>query len=117
MRSEYRLPLAEKSLKPLNSGGVAGGTKYVARGILFKLCEDARVSASAHLYSGAAHGSYELAQKAGNHELRTALHYYAHYKSGLRVPMQALVEYLGFKLVAMPLLPLQHLIYGMLQLI
>ncbi len=122
--SEYRLPDSEKTLRPWSvapspssastsastssttkSIGLAGGSKFVARGILFKLCEDAKIG-NIHLYSGCSTPSYELSQKAANHELRTALQYFGYCKDGLRVPMLAVVEFLGFRLIAMPLLPI-----------
>lgn len=35
--SEAHLPLAEKTIKPVAVGGIAGGEKYVSQGILFKV--------------------------------------------------------------------------------
>jgi len=38
--SEHFLPLAQKTIKPITHlGGIAGGEKYIVRGILFKLAE------------------------------------------------------------------------------
>ena len=38
--SERALPVAEKTIKPTNLGGVAGGEKFICRGILFKFSGD-----------------------------------------------------------------------------
>jgi hypothetical protein len=38
--SEVYLPVAEKSIKPADLGGVAGGLKYVAHNIYFKFALD-----------------------------------------------------------------------------
>lgn len=69
--------LTTKSLAAKNLGGVAGGTKFVFRGILFKLSRDAVVGASSKgeplfLYGGREQ-SYEAANKGAGHELRGAM--------------------------------------------
>ena len=90
-------------------GGLAGGRKYVVRGILFKLCSDVRLSssdASGRWLYGGDECDYESANKVGSHELKSAIRYFAFHSGGLRVPMLALVEYLGYRLLAMPILPL-----------
>jgi hypothetical protein len=32
------MPVAEKTIKPIDLGGIAGGDKFITRGILFKVC-------------------------------------------------------------------------------
>ena len=90
-------------------GGLAGGRKYVVRGILFKLCSDVQLSGSGGtsrwLYGGE-ECDYESANKVGSHELKSAIRFFTFHSTGLRVPMLALVEYLGYRLLAMPILPL-----------
>jgi hypothetical protein len=34
------LPVYRKSIKPISLGGVAGGTKYLVHGVLYKFAED-----------------------------------------------------------------------------
>ena len=90
-------------------GGLAGGRKYIVRGILFKLCSDVQLSggggSSRWLYGGD-ECDYESANKVGSHELKSAIRFFSFHSSGLRVPMLALVDYLGYRLLAMPILPL-----------
>lgn len=31
------MPVAEKTIKPIDLGGIAGGDKFITRGILFKV--------------------------------------------------------------------------------
>lgn len=38
--SEMCLPIEEKTIKPISVGGVAGGEKYIVRGIFFKVAID-----------------------------------------------------------------------------
>lgn len=52
-----------RSVRPKRLGGVAGGKKYVWRGILFKLADGSQ---------GPYGGSDEAAAKAAGHELRSA---------------------------------------------
>lgn len=42
--SELPLPVSMKSIKPVNVGGVAGGEKYCAAGILFKFALDQNIA-------------------------------------------------------------------------
>jgi hypothetical protein len=42
--SERHLPNADKTIRPVGVGGVAGGDKYIAQGILFKFAVDTRIS-------------------------------------------------------------------------
>jgi hypothetical protein len=36
-QSERFMPVAEKTIKPIDLGGIAGGDKFITRGILFKV--------------------------------------------------------------------------------
>lgn len=38
--SEFFLPEAQKTIKSINAGGVAGGSKYIVSGIFFKFTLD-----------------------------------------------------------------------------
>lgn len=46
--SERYLPVKDKTIHPLDIGGVAGGDKYICRGILFKVCSFAGGSSCSH---------------------------------------------------------------------
>eukprot|EP00947_MAST-08B_sp_MAST-8B-sp1_P003066 g3066.t1 len=90
-------------------GGIAGGRKYIVNGILYKL-------ASAAEEGSPYENSFEAANKAAAHDLRgaTAISNAAEAikkrepgKAVLHVTLNALVDYLGFRLQAMPTLPLE----------
>ena len=56
--------LCDRIFKPADMGGIAGGTKYIVDGLLFKFANPAE---------GPYLGSYELANKATGHDLRCVL--------------------------------------------
>eukprot|EP00947_MAST-08B_sp_MAST-8B-sp1_P005151 g5151.t1 len=97
------------SFKPCSGmGGIAGGRKYVVNGVLYKL-------ASAAEQGSPYQDSFEAANKGAAHDLRgaTALFNAAQAimkrEPGTELPhvtLNAVVDYLGFRLQAMPLLPL-----------
>lgn len=103
--SEISLPDNEKSIPPINIGGVAGGSKYAVRGVLFKFAVDVPPH---FLY-----GSDEYAQKAAGHELK-GLNQWSLNSEGLHFPLMALVRHCGFTLVALSMLPIggNSLVYG-----
>lgn len=98
-------------------GGVAGGTKFVFDGIVFKLATDPRVG-SQYLYGQGQFPSPERAAKAASQELKGANALFEclyEQKVNITVPMQVLIDYCGERLVAMPLLPINTkdtLVYG-----
>ena len=72
--SEYWLDDKDKTVKPASSfGGTAGGQKYIARGILFKLMRDPDIPGrpGQHIYGGSSE-RLDLAFKAASAELRGA---------------------------------------------
>ncbi|GAM24988.1 hypothetical protein SAMD00019534_081630 [Acytostelium subglobosum LB1] len=84
-------------------GGQAGGEKYVYNGILFKFASD-----WIKIY-----GNDEFSMKAGGHELKSVMRYYG--CEGIHVPLMALLDYRGFRLVAMsilPIVPKKTIVYG-----
>ena len=103
------------SFKPKGMGGIAGGRKYVQNGVLYKL-------ASAIEADSPYGGSFEAANKAAAHDLRGAIAF-SNAVERLRrngetaagskerqlphVTLCALVDYLGFRLQAQALLPLE----------
>ena len=103
--SEMNLPPSEKTIKPDPSfSGIAGGTKYLVHGILFKFAVDTH----------GLFGSDAASAKAAKCELKGLIHYYEMSVSDIYFPMIAIVDYLGHRLVATSLLPInsQTLIYG-----
>lgn len=113
--SEMFLPIEDRTIKPVTLKGLAGGTKFVHQGILFKLAVDKLKSpeSNEYIYGGNA-PSFEDAQEACGHDLKGAINYYRFHHLGVHVPIQATVDFWGYKLSAMPFLRLaqQSLIYG-----
>jgi hypothetical protein len=106
--AEMRLPIAERSIVPVDAGGVAGGEKFIHKGVFFKFTE------AGPLYGN----SYAEAAKAARREFR-----------GLEAVLQAgvgsgaarvhtglmlCVDWGGFCVLASVLLPIsgKTLVYG-----
>lgn len=103
--SERFLPFAQKSIPPaFYMGGHAGGEKYIVQGILFKFSVDKN-----NLYNGD-----QYAAKAAGHDLKSLIQVYKSRTKGMHTPMMCLVDYLGYRLIAMSMLPvdLSTLCYG-----
>jgi len=104
-----------KSLHQKKIGGVAGGDKFIVDSILFKVSDDKKIrrNPDRYLYGGES-PNVEMAMKAAGNELIGAIHYSKHLPEKFFVPMQTLVDYQGFRVVAMPLLPINSktLLYG-----
>jgi len=103
--SEYFLHIKDKSIVAKDMGGVAGGKKYMWRGILFKMADGS---------SGPYNGSDEAASKAAGHDLKGSIHYYNCGVKELHLPLMALIDYKGFRMSAQAFLPLgeKSLVYG-----
>jgi hypothetical protein len=102
--SEVFLENENKTIKATAGfGGNAGGEKYVFNGILFKFAVDWK-----GIYT-----SDEYAMKAAAHELK-GLEQFLDFSPGIRVPLMCLIDYLGFRLIALSLLPINNttLVYG-----
>jgi len=95
--SEYFLHIKDKSVKPKKVGGIAGGKKYLWRGILFKLADGS---------TGPWVGSDEAAAKAAGHDLRGASTYFSLNVPGLHYALVALIDYKGFRMTAQAWLPI-----------
>jgi hypothetical protein len=93
---EAFLPLHQKTIKPVDVGGIAGGQKYVYDGIFLKFAID---------LFGVYGGDYAAA-KAANRELHGLKGYYEAMVPGLMVPPMLLIDYRGFRMVATPCLPI-----------
>jgi hypothetical protein len=59
---ELRLPVADKTIKPIDVGGIAGGTKFIHNNLFIKIAEESQ----SHLY-----GDTHFSQKACKHELKS----------------------------------------------
>ena len=103
--SEVFLPPHCKTIPPLHGQGIAGGDKYVVNGIYFKFAVNSN-------------GLYEdddAAAKVAGHELKTLTQVFNCWIRGLHIPMTALVDYRGYRLIAMSVLPIAgaaSLVYG-----
>ncbi len=63
---ERSLPVDKKTLKPMSSlGGVAGGEKYCAAGILFKFAVDHRFESGNYLYGGESSNDFAAMRASG----------------------------------------------------
>jgi hypothetical protein len=62
--SERFMPVYRKSIKPVNIGGVAGGTKYIVQGVLYKFAEDVDMGKHGWMY-GATERNDAAASKVG----------------------------------------------------
>eukprot|EP01128_Nolandella_sp_AFSM9_P006750 TRINITY_DN3544_c0_g1_i1.p1 TRINITY_DN3544_c0_g1~~TRINITY_DN3544_c0_g1_i1.p1 ORF type:complete len:469 (+),score=102.11 TRINITY_DN3544_c0_g1_i1:92-1408(+) len=95
--SEIFLPYDQKTVRPIQMGGVIGGEKYIVHNILFKFATG-KVGAF----------SDEAASKIAGHELKSLVHIWNCRVPELCYPLQCLIDYLGFRLVAMILLPINY---------
>lgn len=104
----------QKTIPPVDIGGVAGGVKYVYRNILYKICLDTELDEYRGWMHGGAGPSHEKAMKTGAHELRGIMHYSSLRVSGLHFPLMLVMDYKGFRLVAEALLPInkETICYG-----
>ena len=104
--SEGHLPDFRKTIRQCTTmGGTAGGLKYIAGGVLFKFAHDPLLGAR-HLYSGGAEPDAEAAAKALGQELKGAAGYYWSGVEGLCFPLMAVIDYMGFRVLAVSLLPI-----------
>ncbi|GAB5363461.1 hypothetical protein AAMO2058_000885000 [Amorphochlora amoebiformis] len=131
---ELYLPPNQRTIKQITRklGGIAGGQKYIARGILFKLVKDSGLYGEATDYDTKftrGEGNMkrffrprmDIAAKVSGAELRALNAYEAAFKetakrdmNRIRLPLQVMVDYAGHRIVCMPLLPIdkETLIYG-----
>lgn len=114
--SEVCLPYAHKTIKPIGLGGIAGGEKYHVQGILFKFAMDTKVAEKPNplwMYGGTSRRD-DLAMKAAAAELNNLVAYATTHVEELNFPMVALIDYKGFRVIAMSVLPIskETLLYG-----
>lgn len=92
------MPLEQKTVKPLNLGGVAGGDKYLVHNILFKFALGKSNLSPATLSefladSSGLYGSDYAAAKVAGHELKGLIQYFNCGLHDLYLPLMALVDY------------------------
>jgi hypothetical protein len=113
--SELFLSPNEKTIPPSTIGGLAGGTKFICQGILFKFAVDVQLPDTPFWMYGKTSAATEYAMKAAGSELRhiVALSN-ALGDTDLRLPLMALIDYRGFRLVASSILPIgtHTIVYG-----
>jgi len=110
--AEQFLPIPNKTVKPVGIGGVAGGTKYISRNILFKFTLDSyQAFTQSWLYGGKTE-NHEKAMKAACNELKGLSAIYLCNILGLIFPLMTLIHYRGYCLLAVGILPLKELLYG-----
>ena len=103
--SEAYLPREKKTIRPVDgSGGSGDGEKFIVHRIVFKfaLCGGSDASAD------------EEAARVANHELKSLMQVLDCWEPGVHLPMMALVDYRGFRVVGMTLLPINAstLVFG-----
>eukprot|EP01091_Cochliopodium_minus_P007159 TRINITY_DN17083_c0_g1_i1.p1 TRINITY_DN17083_c0_g1~~TRINITY_DN17083_c0_g1_i1.p1 ORF type:complete len:687 (-),score=160.04 TRINITY_DN17083_c0_g1_i1:2014-4074(-) len=96
-----------KTIFTSNSGGIAGGEKYIVKGIFFKFAED----------SHGIYGGDSFAIKVAGRELnslKALFKYIQKTNTNLMVPLMVTIQYKGYRLIASSLLPLsgKSLVYG-----
>jgi hypothetical protein len=115
--SEMHQDLFNKIIPPVQIGGVAGGEKFISRSILLKIARDPIIREKQYLYGGAASRD-DLAMKGSAHELKAASILFDLLKKRkfpIQLPLQTLIDYKGYRVVAMPVVPIlgkETLVYG-----
>ncbi|PRP86402.1 hypothetical protein PROFUN_05321 [Planoprotostelium fungivorum] len=113
--SEFQLPLERKTIKPIDIGGLAGGTKYRVQNIFYKFAFDSLLSADPPVWMYGNHqADHRAAAKAAKNELRGLEAHSSCLIEGLSYPMMASVGYKGYTVLAMAILPIDKttLVYG-----
>eukprot|EP01130_Rhizamoeba_saxonica_P005569 TRINITY_DN2221_c0_g1_i2.p1 TRINITY_DN2221_c0_g1~~TRINITY_DN2221_c0_g1_i2.p1 ORF type:complete len:1736 (-),score=335.94 TRINITY_DN2221_c0_g1_i2:57-5264(-) len=115
--SEKYLPDSRKTIAPIDAGGRAGGVKYAAQGILFKFQIDTQSPESGYWMYGLSERADHEAAKAGSHELKGLINILNTRDNAtlLNYPLMALIDYRGFRLIAISWLSPLHkhsLVYG-----
>ncbi|PRP81080.1 leucine-rich repeat-containing protein [Planoprotostelium fungivorum] len=115
--SELFLRPETRSFPLANVGGVAGGMKFIIKNIIFKVASDTLLSEYPKLwmYGGLSETPNNTAAvKAMKNELQGLEALSSTFTEGLHFPLMALIDYKGFRVLAMPLLPIDHdtIIYG-----
>eukprot|EP01129_Flabellula_baltica_P001758 TRINITY_DN1167_c0_g3_i1.p1 TRINITY_DN1167_c0_g3~~TRINITY_DN1167_c0_g3_i1.p1 ORF type:complete len:1479 (-),score=312.24 TRINITY_DN1167_c0_g3_i1:5-4441(-) len=107
--SEKFVPYHRKTIKSSSIGGVAGGEKYIVSGIFFKFAHDVKIG-NWWIYGGDK-CSDEGAIKGAGHEGKGIAALFGIDKN-MRIPLHCVIDYRGFRLTALSLLPVENLVYG-----
>lgn len=124
--SEYYLPDKQMTIKPLRSpdAGQAGGRKYLCSRIFFKFALDTRLLTTDEngnktmsdkwMYGGSSGPDDYAAMKAAKNEILGLLSFYNTNTKGLHYPLMSVIDYRGFRLIALSILPISKrtLVYG-----
>lgn len=112
--AERWLPVYRKSIKPISLGGVAGGTKYLVQGILYKFAEDVDLGNGRWMYGGEDRNDAAASKACGNELKGLSAVFQASPELDIRVPLMCLVDFSGFRISAQAFLPVgsETLIYG-----
>eukprot|EP01114_Cavostelium_apophysatum_P012812 TRINITY_DN2960_c0_g1_i3.p1 TRINITY_DN2960_c0_g1~~TRINITY_DN2960_c0_g1_i3.p1 ORF type:complete len:1024 (+),score=326.20 TRINITY_DN2960_c0_g1_i3:288-3359(+) len=86
-------------------GGIAGGDKYIAGGIFFKVARD--ITSMGNTTRSSLYGGDHFAQKSASHELKAVMALSDCLVSGLHFPMMAIVDFLGYRLLCSTILPIK----------
>ncbi|PRP85028.1 hypothetical protein PROFUN_07316 [Planoprotostelium fungivorum] len=107
--SEFELPLEKKTIKPIDIGGIAGGSKYRVQNILYKFAFDTIIVDEPRLWMyGGDVPDHRAAAKAAKNELKGLEAHFCRYVPGLRYPLMTLVDYKGYRVLAMAILPIDR---------
>ncbi|KYQ99726.1 hypothetical protein DLAC_03666 [Tieghemostelium lacteum] len=112
--SELHTPLEQKTIKPVDIGGVAGGLKFKIKDIMFKFVIDTEIREGVWMY-GDDKRADGFAQKSANHEIKGLNHFMEISNGGLiRFPLMAIIDYRGYRLLAISQLPIDKttIVYG-----
>lgn len=112
--SELGLSADQKSIQPTSSP--AGDTIYIRDGMILKLSQDIELGTNHYLYGGSSPNN-ERSSKASSAHVRGANAYFSlffEYHLPVVVPIEVILDFNGYRLIAMPLLPLKggRLVYG-----
>lgn len=116
--SERCLPPEQKSIKPVALGGQAGGSKFIVQGILFKYALDVKIGEGSKrekwLYGGKRRDDAAAMKAASNELLGLSSFIKCNSTNNIRFPMMALIDYCGYRLVAVSTLPINAstIVYG-----
>lgn len=85
------MPTEQKTIRPIQLGGHAGGEKYLVQSILFKFAVDQELSPGNWMYGGK-EACDEAAMKAASNELAGLVHVFKCAVSAVHLPLAALID-------------------------
>jgi hypothetical protein len=108
--TEQYLPPAQQIIKPTKLPGLAGGLKYVVHSIMFKFCQDIHLrSGTKNLWMyGYEKVNNDAAISACGRELVALNAMFSCNIPELHFPLMAAIDYRGYRLLAISLLPVKR---------